>query len=100
MNATSNALFRKIDMDCTCDRLRQVLVDIHTTVSDAVLDFSSVQKLATRDLEVLQEIVLLAEERGVKIALCGVNAKIYKVLKLARLAQRFGFVTTEAAAAE
>jgi len=44
-------------------------------------------------VEALQEFTGIAENKGVKVVLRGVNVGVYKVLKLVRLASRFSFVS-------
>ena len=59
---------------------------------EAVLDFSSVHRLDSSALRLLQEYAGLADEKAVKIVLRGVNTDIYKVLTLVKLTHRFLFV--------
>ena len=40
----------------------------------------------------MEEFAGIADEKGVKVALRGVNVHVYKVLKLVKLASRFSFV--------
>ena len=56
---------------------------------EAVLDFSSVQRVDPSVLRAMEELVGAADEKGVKVILSGVNVGVYKVLKLAKLAPRF-----------
>ncbi|HXY23670.1 MAG TPA: STAS domain-containing protein [Candidatus Acidoferrum sp.] len=56
---------------------------------EAVLDFSSVQRVDPSVLRAMEEFVGAADEKGVKVILSGVNVGVYKVLKLAKLAPRF-----------
>ena len=58
---------------------------------EVVLDFSSVRRIDPSALRVMEEFVRIADHKGVKVVLRGVRVDIYKVLKLARLASRFGF---------
>jgi hypothetical protein len=39
----------------------------------------------------MEEFASAADEKSVKVVLCGVNVGAYKVLKLAKLASRFSF---------
>jgi len=56
---------------------------------EAVLDFSSVQRVDPSVLRAMEEFVGVADEKGVKVVLSGVSVGVYKVLKLAKLAPRF-----------
>ena len=57
------------------------------------LDFSAVRRVDTAGLSALEELAAIAEGRGVKLALRGVNSEVYKVLKLAKLGPRFSFLS-------
>ena len=56
------------------------------------LDFSSVARIDTGELESLEKLASKADERSFKVALRGVNVDVYRVLKLAKLTARFTFV--------
>jgi anti-anti-sigma regulatory factor len=43
-------------------------------------------------LRALEGLADAADEKSVKVVLCGLNVDIYKVLKLARLSPRFSIV--------
>jgi ABC-type transporter Mla MlaB component len=83
-------MFVKIDGKRVAEGLQNAQSELDGS-SGAVLDFASVSRVQPRDLAALEKLVDLADHRGVKIELRGVNVGIYKVLKLARLASRFGF---------
>ena len=55
------------------------------------MDFSSVLRIDPCALKVMEEFVDIADAKGVKIVLRGVNVGIYKVLKMVNLASRFVF---------
>ena len=57
-----------------------------------VLDFSSVGRIDATGLRAMEEFAGIASDKGVKVALRGVNVSVYKVLKLVKLASRFSFV--------
>ena len=61
--------------------------------SDLCLDFSSVRRVDTSALGEMEALARIADDRGVKIVLRGVNVDIYKVLKLMKLASRFCFLS-------
>jgi anti-anti-sigma regulatory factor len=93
-------VFLEIDMERVRDSLQEALEFVECAEGEAVLDFSGVDRIDAKQVSTLQEIAAMADVAGVKVALCGVNVKIYKVLKLARLAARFGFVCSKAVRSE
>ncbi len=60
---------------------------------DVILDFSPVHRIDPAALEALAEFVDTADEKDVSVVLSGVNIDVYRVLKLARLTQRFSLVS-------
>jgi len=64
---------------------------LESTKGEAVLDFSSVCRINSSALRAMEEFVGVANDKGVKVVLSGVNVGVYKVLKLAKLASRFSF---------
>ncbi len=58
------------------------------------LDFSGVQRIGPEVLRLLEALAAKAANPPVKVVLSGVNVDIYRVLKLAGLASRFGFEPT------
>ena len=66
---------------------------LDSTDGEAVLDFSSVCRIDPSALRAMEEFVALADGKGVKVVLCGVNVGVYKVLKLTKLASRFSFAS-------
>ena len=65
---------------------------LDSTEGDLCLDFSAVRRIDSGALKAMGELADLADQKGVKLVLRGVNADVYRVLKLMRLAQRFTFV--------
>lgn len=59
--------------------------------SEAVLDFSTVDRVDPSELRLIEKLAALAGEKSVKIGLRGVNVRVYKALKLANLTERFSF---------
>jgi anti-anti-sigma regulatory factor len=59
---------------------------------EVVLDFSSVRRIDTCALRALEDFAGVADEKAVKIVLRGVNADVYKVLKLVNLTLRISFL--------
>lgn len=60
---------------------------------DLILDFSSVQRVSPAALSAISDFADAADERPVNVVLRGVKVDVYRVLKLARLAQRFSMVS-------
>jgi anti-anti-sigma regulatory factor len=83
---------RKIEEKCMFSALREVGQDLHGTEGEIELDFSSVLRIDSSALGVMEELGSRAEDEGVRIVLRGVNPEAYKVLKLVKLARRFSFV--------
>jgi anti-anti-sigma regulatory factor len=52
-----------------------------------------VRRIDPSALRAIEEFAGTADDKGVKVVLCGVNVDVYKVLKLMRLAPRFSFVS-------
>jgi anti-anti-sigma regulatory factor len=77
-------------------RVAQALTEatdkLDATDGEIVFDFSSVETVDPGALRAVEALVSTAEEKGLKLFLRGVNIDVYKVLKLARLAERFSFV--------
>ena len=71
--------------------LQEAREKLESTKGEAVLDFSSVCRINSSALRAMEEFVGVANDKGVKVVLSGVNVGVYKVLKLAKLASRFSF---------
>jgi len=65
------------------------------TDGKAVLDFSSVCRIDSHTLRAMEGLLRIADDKGVKVVLSGVSVRVYKVLKLARLASRFSIKGSE-----
>ena len=86
---TTIAEWYKIDGAHLAQSMNEVREKLSSTEGEAVLDFSSVERLDTAALAAIEELVTAAEEKNVRLELRGVNVTVYKVLKLARLTSRF-----------
>ena len=75
--------------------LQEARMKLNGALGDTVLDFSSVRRIDSQALRAMEELVDLAQEKSVQIAVRGVNVDIYKVLKLVKLAPRLNFVQHE-----
>jgi anti-anti-sigma regulatory factor len=71
--------------------LRESCEQLDGAVGEVMLDFSSVPRIDPSGLVAMEALADAAADKGVKVILCGVNVDIYKVLKLAKLTQRFSF---------
>jgi len=80
-----------IDEKRVVTALQEAGEKLNGTTSEAVLDFSSVCRINSSALRAMEEFVGVANDKGVKVVLSGVNVGVYKVLKLAKLASRFSF---------
>lgn len=56
------------------------------------MDFSSVGRIDSSAIRALEGFADAADDKGVKVVLCGVNVDVYKVLKLVKLGSRLSFV--------
>jgi len=83
----------KIDGESVAPALQQAGERLDKANGHAVLDFSGVRRVDPAGLCAMQDLAAIAEGRGVKLALRGVNSDVYKVLKLAKLASRFSFLS-------
>jgi anti-anti-sigma regulatory factor len=87
------AVMFKIDGEGLASALRLASEKLEAANGQLVLDFSSVRRVDPAGLSAMEELAGVADGRGVKLALCGVNIDVYKVLKLAKLASRFSFLS-------
>jgi anti-anti-sigma regulatory factor len=71
--------------------LQEAAEKLDSTGGEVVLDFSSVGRIDSSALQAMKEFVDIADDKRVKVVLCGMNVGVYKVLKLAKLAPRFSF---------
>jgi len=73
--------------------LREATASIGGTTSELLLDFSAVQRIDASALIAIEELAERAQHAEVAVVFRGVNVKVYKVLKLVRLASKFSFVS-------
>jgi anti-anti-sigma regulatory factor len=78
-----------IDEKRVVPALQEAGEKLDSAKGEAVLDFSAVCRIDSRALRAMEEFVGVANDKGVKVVLCGVSVGVYKVLKLAKLAPRF-----------
>ena len=87
------AVIFKVDGEGVVPALQQAGERLDNANGQMVLDFSSVRRVDPAALCAMEEFARIAEGRGVKLALRGVHIDVYKVLKLAKLAPRFSFLS-------
>jgi anti-anti-sigma regulatory factor len=86
------AVWLKIDEKRVVQALQEAGETLDSVEGELVLDFSSVHRIDPRAVRAIEEFAGIADGKGVKVALRGVNVDVYKVLKLVKLASRFSFV--------
>lgn len=82
----------RLDEPSAADILQKAVDTIDTAGTEAVLDFTSVERIDARALKILEQLANTAAKKEVSIALDGVNVDVYKALKLMKLTQRFSFL--------
>jgi ABC-type transporter Mla MlaB component len=87
------AVWLKIDEERVVQALQEAGETLDNVEGEAALDFSAVRRIDPRALSAMEEFASIADERGIKVVLRGVNVGVYKVLKLVKLASRFSFVS-------
>ena len=86
------AVWLKIDEERVVQALQEAGEKLDGVEGEVVLDSSSVRRIDATALRAMEEFVDIADDKGVKVVLRGVNVSVYKVLKLVKLASRFSFV--------
>jgi len=81
-----------VDGELVSEALRAAEKQLDGADGEVALDFSSVRRIGPSGLKALEAFAAKADEKAVKVVLCGVNVSVYKVLKLAKVTQRFSFV--------
>jgi len=75
----------------TNETLQEALGKLESARGELVLDFSSVRRVDASAIGALEKLAGMADDKAVKVALCGVNVEVYRVLKLVKLTSRFSF---------
>lgn len=88
----SIAVWTKIHEESAIEVLRELGEKLDAANGDITLDFSPVQQVDAAMVRAMEELAARAEDKGVKVALRGVNVDVYKVFKLVKLSGRFVFV--------
>lgn len=86
-----NTVWLNIDATRVTAALQEALEKLDGAGGEVVLDFSSVSRVDPGALNAMEKLASAADEKAVKIALRGVNAGVYKTLKLMKLTPRFSF---------
>ena len=87
------AVWRKIEEERIVQALREAGEKLGSIEGEVALDLSSVRRIDPSALQALEEFAGIADDKGVKVVLRGVNVGVYKVLKLVKLVSRFSFVS-------
>jgi len=87
------AVWLKIDEERIVQALHEAKEKLDNVEGEVALDFSSVRRIDPGALRAIEEFAGLADDKGVKVVLRGVDVGVYKVLKLVKLAARFSFVS-------
>jgi anti-anti-sigma regulatory factor len=82
----------KVDGVSVVQALQEAGKKLDSADGEVVFDFSSVRRIDPSGLREMEKLADIAEDKAVKVVLRGVNIDIYKVLKLVKLAPRFGFL--------
>jgi anti-anti-sigma regulatory factor len=83
----------KIDEKRVVQALLEAVGKLGSIEGEVTLDFSSVRRIDPSALRVMEEFVGIADDKGVKVVLCGVSVGVYRVLKLVKMASRFSFAS-------
>ncbi len=86
------AVWLKIDEERVVQALQEAGETLGSAAGDLLLDFSSLRRIDSNVLRVMEEFAGIADGKGVKVVLRGVNVEVYRVFKLVKLASRFSFV--------
>ena len=86
-----NALWLKVEPEHVSESLREALQKLDGTEPELALDFSAAHRIDPPALQVLEKLAAKAEQKAVRVVLCGVRVEIYKVLKLMKLTPKFSF---------
>ncbi|MBZ5626182.1 MAG: STAS domain-containing protein [Acidobacteriia bacterium] len=88
-----NAGWFTIDGERVVQAFEEVLGKLDSAKGEMFLDFSSVDRIDSNALGAMEKLAGTSHDKAVKVVLHGVNVDVYKVLKLAKLAPRFSFLS-------
>ena len=86
------AVWLHIDEERIVPALQEAQEKLDRVEGEVALDFSSVRRIDPGALRAMEQFADVADIKGVKVVLRGVDVGVYKVLKLVNLASRFSFV--------
>ena len=81
-----------VDGERVTEGLQAVCKNLESAGPETLLDFFFVHAIDQSGLRALEDLAHAADEKNVKVVLRGINVEVYKVMKLARLTERFTFV--------
>jgi anti-anti-sigma regulatory factor len=85
------AVWIRIDEERVVQSLQDTAERLDGVDREVTLDFSAVHRIDASALGVIVALASVADDKGIKVVLRGVNVEIYRVLKLLKLASRFSF---------
>jgi len=83
----------KIDEERVVQALQEAGEKLDSIEGEMALDLSSLRRIDPNALRAMEEFADIADTKGVKVVLRGVDVGVYKVLKLVNLASRFSYVS-------
>ena len=87
------AVWLKIDEKRIVQALQEAEEELDSVEGEMALDLSSLRRIDPNALRAMEEFADIADTKGVKVVLRGVDVGVYKVLKLVNLASRFSYVS-------
>lgn len=87
------AVWLKLEEERLAQDLQAACARLHSADGEVVVDLSAVRRIDPDGIAAIERLADQAEELRVRLLLRGVNVEVYKVLKLAKLAPRFVFVS-------
>jgi hypothetical protein len=88
---TMTVALLKVDPRDIAQSLTDAREKLNGAECEVVLDFSGVSGIDPAGIRAMEGLAGAAEAKSAKLVLRGINVDVYKVLKLARLANRFSF---------
>ena len=88
------AVWLNVDGGGIVPALQEAIEKMDGAGGEVILDFLPVRRIDPSALRAMEGLAAIADKKVVKLVLRDVNIDVYKVLKLAKLARRFSFVTS------
>jgi len=92
MSTVTTPVRIRIEPERASESLRRIREEVVAANGEVALDLSLLARIDSSALREMELLARAAEEKNAKPAVHGANIEIYKVLKLARLSERFRFV--------